>query len=78
LTVVVTEARKTPTSLTELKAAQLSPSELGKGWKVEHVKAATAPATFFRTCPGSPTFGGVLSVRPLQRFRAAKAGRESV
>jgi hypothetical protein len=61
LTVVVTEARKTPASLTELKAAQLSPSELGKGWKVEHVKAATAPATFFRTCPGSPTFGGSYS-----------------
>ena len=38
LTVAFTEARKTPVTPATLKAAQLSPSDLGKGWKVERAE----------------------------------------
>lgn len=69
LTVVVTEARKTPASLTELRDAQLSPSDLGNGWKMAQVKAATAPAHGgLRSCSGSPTVGGPYSVAGFYKY----------
>lgn len=69
LTVGFTEARKTPATPATLKAAQLSPSDLGKGWKVAQEKAATAPTTGgFRTCAGSPTVGGPYSVAGFYKY----------
>ena len=62
LTVAFTEARKTPATPATLKAAQLSPSDLGNGWKVLELRAATAPATGgLLACPGSPTIAGPYS-----------------
>jgi hypothetical protein len=62
LTVAFTEARKTPATPATLKAAQLSPSDLGKGWKVEELRAATATATRgLVVCPGYPTIAGPYS-----------------
>lgn len=62
LTVAFTEARKTPATPAALKAAQLSPSDLGNGWKVEELRAATATATRgLVACPGYPTIAGPYS-----------------
>ena len=62
LTVAFTEAWKTPATPATLKAAQLSPSALGNGWKVLELRAATAPATGgLLACPGSLTISGPYS-----------------
>jgi hypothetical protein len=69
LTVGFTEAGKTPATLAALKAAQLSPSDLGNGWKMAQVKAATAPATGgLRTCLGSSTVDGPYSVAGFYKY----------
>ena len=62
LTIALTEASKTSPPPATLKAAQLSPSDLGNGWKVEELRAATAPASRgLATCPGHPTIAGPYS-----------------
>jgi hypothetical protein len=62
LTVLFTEAGKAPAIPATLKAAQLSPSDLGNGWKVQELRATTAPATRgLLTCPGYPTISGPYS-----------------
>lgn len=62
-TVVFTEARKAPATPATLKAAQLSASDLGDGWKLIQVRAAEAPATGGPpACPGfSTSIGGPYS-----------------
>jgi hypothetical protein len=69
LTVAFTEARKTPATPATLKAAQLSPSDLGNGWKVEELKAARATATRgLVACPGHPTVAGPYSRASFVKF----------
>jgi hypothetical protein len=69
LTVAFTEARKTPATPATLKAAQLSPSDLGKGWKAEELRSATATATRgLVACPGGPMIAGPYSRASFVKF----------
>jgi hypothetical protein len=70
LTIALTEASKSPAATpAALKAAQLSPSDLGKGWKVEELRAATATAARgLVACPGHPTIAGPYSRASFFKF----------